>query len=99
MFVKIKTWNVDKGEDDTNIYKDLIQETLYDAVSIDSVSVPPDPERKTTAEGSMIGKMLFTLKLNSGIEEVIYVLWKDEKKVIEIYCMNNQGKTIDRYVY
>lgn len=92
MFVKIKTWNVDKGEDDAILYKDLIQETLYDAVSVDSVPIPPE-------EGEETGRMRFVLKLSSGVEEVIYVPWEDEKRVVEIYCMNNVGKTVDRYVY
>lgn len=96
MFVKIKIWNVDKeetmGEDGTVIYKDLRQETLYDVMSVDSVPILPE-------EGKEIGKMLFTLKLSSGVEEVVYVPWEDNDEVVEIYCMNNRGKTIDKYVY
>ncbi len=92
MFVKIKVWNVKKTEAMGVIYGDLERETLYDAVSIDSVPIPPD-------EGEKTGRMLFTLKLSNGVEEHIYVPWEDDNKVVEIYCENNQGKTIDTYIY
>ncbi len=91
MFIKIKYWNVKKGEDEVIIYRDLDRETLYDALSMELMSCPPD-------EGDEIGKMLLTMNLNGRTEE-IYFPWEEGEKVVEIYCMNDSGKTIDRYVY
>ena len=93
MFIKIKEWKVKKGEDGTVIYDELIRETLYEADTASFESIPPDKEED-------IGKTRLTITLGNPEDgKNLFFPWESKEKVTEIYCMSNEGKTVDRYIY
>ncbi len=92
MFVKIMWFNVKKGDDQTIIYSHVIKEKTHDVLSAELESAPPE-------EGKKVGQMILTLDKRAPEKEVIYFPWESPDKVTEVYYMNNEGKTIERYVY
>lgn len=91
MFVKVRKFNVRKGEDGTVIYGDLLEDTVYNPLSAKLESVPPE-------EGKDIGEM--SLLMDFGrVSRVLHFPWEDKEFVTEVYYMNENGKTVERYVY
>jgi len=92
MFVKIMYWNVRKGKDKTVIYGDLIREAIFNPISVLLESQPPCKSDED------IGSMLLTMVFDKT-EKIICFPWETNDKVTEIYYMNENGKTIDKYIY
>ena len=92
MFVKIKYFNVKKGNDKTVIYNDLNHEILYDCKRF-SIGQAQEVDSNSPI------MMLLTLDVGEQDERIIKFPAEQDREVTEIYIMNDIGKTIDRYIY
>ena len=93
MFIKIKNWKVRKGEDGTIIYNDLLDESLHD---VEKAVIAPLHEG---LEDKDIVTHMNLETVSKGVTECITFPCEQDERVTEIFFMNDQGKTIDRYVY
>lgn len=93
MFVKLKNWNVKKGNDGTIIYQELTDESLHD---VEKAFISPNTESGYDEEP--ITHMCLEM-YSRGIRDIISFPIEQSNHVTEIYFMNSEGKTIDRYIY
>ena len=95
MFVKIQYWEVKRNTDEVIVTNRLDVEHIYDVNHIslftESVKEVKTPEVHLTLEFNKDGP--------DGWDRTISFPEKQENQVVEIYVMNNHGKTIERYVY
>ena len=91
MFVKVIQRHIEKGDGIISVGK-WMNEVTYDTVKAELEPLPPD-------EGCDNGRMLLTLDIGKGEPERIYFPWEANNIRTEVYYMNDQGKTIERYVY
>ena len=87
MFVKIQKWEVSKTEDKTVTYKQMERETVYHVSTFQLSSNPENQE------------MIAEMTLDNGNNEVYCFPWEKDTEVIEVYYMNDSGKTIDHLIY
>lgn len=97
MYVKIRWNKVKKKEDGTIIYCDLKSEIIYDARKVEMEVCPPEKKEMTTK--GMVGRMRLLIDIGTPEQEEIFFPWEQPNEVVEVYFMNEKGKTIDRYVY
>ena len=104
MLVKIIYWRVKKEEDGAVIYKDQEIEHIYDvnhyALSQSKTQEPLDVKKDRDRKEVEMNLFLYFNKTDSdGWDETITFPAEQEDQVVDIYIMNNQGRTVDRYSY
>lgn len=93
MFVKIKNWKVKKGEDQVVIYRELLDESIQ---QVDKAIIAPLHEG--LEDKDVVTHMSLTT-CTAGIEDMISFPCESTDRVVDVYLMNDYGKTIDRYIY
>lgn len=89
MFIKIKNWIGKRNEDKTFIYDTLDREVVCDCVRY---SIGPD-EKEYPKE------IFLVIDIGEQDERTFWFPIESETICTEVYVMNNDGKTIDKYIY
>lgn len=92
MYVKVMRWKVTKGEHRTVIYDECTEQIMYEVKSAELQTCPPDENMET-------GNMRLVLDVGEPDPKLVYFPWEAPDALTEVYYMNNEGKTIERFVY
>jgi len=98
MFVKIRYLKIRRDVGITSehpYFTDLDREIIYDCQRVSIGAIPPEPPNQDVEEMDLIMDV-------GGQDErtiVFPVNVDDPKEEVEIYIMNNNGKTVERYIY
>jgi len=85
-------WKVSKGNGKEIVYDRCLNQILYDCESAELDSCLPDANMRT-------GNMRLSLDVGNPDPKEIYFPWDQDDEITEVYYMNNEGKTIERFVY
>lgn len=97
MFVKIRYLEVEKDENKVVIKNRLKSEHIYDCnhmTLFPSKSISPEVD-----EAEMNLSLEFNKSGPCGWDRTISFPCESDTEVLEIFLMNEHGKTIDRYIY
>ncbi len=97
MFVKIRYLKVEKDEKKVIIKSNLAAEHLYDCnhfTLYPTMPVPPEVD-----ETEMNVSLEFNKSGPCGWDKTISFPCESKTTVVEIFIMNEHGRTVDRYVY
>lgn len=97
MFVKIRYSDVERDSDGCIIKDRFKVEHLYDCNHFSLFPSKPVPPAINETE------MNLTLEFNTsgpaGWDRTISFPWESDSEIVEIFVMNEHGKTIDRFIY
>lgn len=103
MFIKIRTLEVRKDENQVVITSTIKSEDIYDC---DHITLFSSEYRSNNSKGHRENEtieMNLVIEFNAdgpnGFDRTIYFPAESDTICTEIYIMNNQGKTIDRIIY
>ena len=104
MFVKIIYWEVEKDENKVVTKRDWKIEHVYDCNHASIFPSVPDGEKGIKDQKPKYRtEMNLVLEFNKdgpdGYERTITFPTESDTQVVDIFYMNNHGKTIERYVY
>ena len=97
MFVKIRYSDVVKNEDGVIMKSTLNVEHLYDCNHFSLF--PSKPEPPAVDEVEMNLNLEFNKSGPDGWDRTISFPCESDTEVVEIFLMNEHGKTIDRFIY
>ena len=94
MFVKIRYWNVKrKTEGGVPVTRELNREATYDCVKI---SVGPEIPEPPNVD---VTRIILIMDVGEQDERILDIPVNSPTEETEIYLMNDEGKTIDKYIY
>jgi len=96
MFIKIRYSDVEKGKNKVVIKNRFVAEHLYDC---NHFTLFPSREPREKDEKEMNVSLEFNKSGPEGWDRTISFPCESDTQVVEIFIMNEHGKTIDRYIY
>jgi len=97
MFVKIRYLDVEKDKEGYVVSTKFITEHLYDCNHFSLF--PSKPILPAVDETEMNLNLEFNKSGPCGWDRTISFPCKSDSEVVEVFIMNEHGKTIDRYIY
>ncbi len=97
MFVKIRYLKVKKDEKKVIVQSQMASEHIYDCNHM--TLFPSQPVPPSVDETEMNLSLEFNKSGPAGWDRTISFPCESDTEVVEIFLMNEHGKTIDRFVY